>query len=446
MPLESRDLLPTLTPWLEAPRWWLALSGGVDSMVLLQLLHELRAVQPLPPLAAVHVNHQLHPAAADWAQHCADACSALDIPLHQRDVAVAVDGDGPEAAARKARYEVFEDILGAGELLLMAHHADDQVETFFLRLMRGAGARGLSGMPVSRDLGAGQLVRPLLAVTREQIEAFATERSLSWIEDDSNQDPGMDRNFLRHNVLPELAKRWPGFRGSVLRSMAALDQDASRLADLDRQRLSAAFTRAYGEPVLDLDALVPADEAELATHLRHWLESEGLQPVAQARLEEFARQALEGREDSQPSLTLGTLQLQRYQNRLHLSPLGVAERPHPVFLVPGEVVTVPGFGEFEMQPVEGPGARLPARGGWELRFREGGERCQPVGRAASQSLKKLLQESGVPPWVRERLPLLYDGGELAVVGDMWVCEGHQATPHESGFQLRWQAATGALPD
>ena len=415
-------------------------------MVLLQLLHELRQSDPLPPLTAVHVNHQLHPSAADWARHCADACDALDIPLEIHEVAVAIDGDGLEAAARASRYAVFESLLGDGELLLMAHHADDQVETFFLRLMRGAGARGLSGMPVSRALGAGHLARPLLSFTREDIEQFARKRSLAWVEDETNLDPHMDRNFLRHHVLPELARRWPGYRGSVLRSMTALEQDARRLAETDRQRLAAASACAHGESVLDIAVLAPADAAELAVHLRRWLETEGLEPVAQARLEEFSRQVLEGREDSQPSLALGAQHLQRYQNRLHLAAAAPAERPHPVFLVPGEPVTVPGFGRFEMRPAEGQCARLPARGGWELRFREGGERCQPLGRSASQSLKKLLQESAVPPWVRDRMPLLFDAGQLAVVGDLWVCEGHQATSHESGFRLHWEAAPEHLPD
>jgi tRNA(Ile)-lysidine synthase len=419
--LATEHLAELLDPWRGAACWWLGLSGGLDSCALLQLLVELGRRDELPPLAAIHIDHQLHPESSHWAAHCADLCERLGVPLECRQVVVEDTGEGPEAAARVARYGVFESILGPGELLLLAHHLDDQVETFFLRLMRGAGTRGLTGMPESRPLGAGALLRPLLSVPRSELEAYATDRQLAWIEDSSNSDLAMDRNFLRQRVLPLLEERWPGYRLSVERSVEALTDAERVLGEMDRGRLTGARREAFGEPLLDLETLAPVSEQELARLLRRWLEVEGVTAPRQSRLVEFSRQSLTAQEDSQPLLAGPGFCLRRYLGNIHLGAGEPQLLPESLELVPGQSIALGGVGQLEMVAAE-EGLRLPESGSWQLRFRRGGERCRPRGRARSQSLKKLLQESRVPPWVREHLPLVYEGDRLAAVADLWVCE------------------------
>jgi tRNA(Ile)-lysidine synthase len=434
---DAERLLDVLEPWRQAPRWWLGLSGGLDSSVLLHLLTAARARHALPPLRALHVDHQLSARASDWRRHCESLCRESSVDLVTRQVRVDSAELGLEAAARQARYAVFEALLGEGEVLLLAHHLDDQVETFFLRLMRGAGTRGLSGMPMSRELGRGQLCRPLLGISRRALEDYARLAGVRWVDDESNRDLTLDRNYLRHRVLPVLAERWPGYRKSVSASITALADAERSLAGLDSATLQSALGSRCGESVLCLDALDASDSAALARLLRRWLEAEGLEPPGRERLGEFARQLAAASADARPSVAGSGYHLRRYRDAVHLCPMRPEPRlSRPCTLAPGQAVTLEGLGTLEAAPVEVGGLRLPASGYWEIRLREGGERCRPAGRARTQSLKKLLQDSAVPPWQRQRLPLLYADGELAAVADLWVCSEHVA-PGAAGYAIRW---------
>lgn len=436
MTLQAEDILPRLESRRGAARWWVGLSGGLDSSVLLRLLVELRERQTMPPLGAIHVNHQLHPDSARWEEHCAALCADLQVEFECRRVDVTDTGEGPEASARAARYAVFEALLAPGELLLLAHHLDDQVETFFLRLMRGAGARGLAGMPESRSLGAGALARPLLSVARSELEAYARGCGLDWIEDSSNRDLALDRNFLRHRLLPLFEERWSGYRQSVLRSVNALAEAERALGELDGDRIERSLGEDFGEPLLQLAVLAPESAGELARLLRRWLDAEGAESLPQARLLEFSRQLMQAQEDSLPQLEGNGYCLRYYRGGIFLGAERFPAPPEELRLEPGAVVELPGLGRLEAVAAT-EGLRLPDDGGWTLRFRQGGERCRPLGRGRSQSLKKLLQEYRVPPWLREQLPLLYDGAELAGVGNLWVCHGHQAAAPEPAFRLLW---------
>jgi len=445
--LQADALLPALAPWRDAPRWWLGLSGGLDSTVLLDLLVQLGQQQGLPPLQAIHIDHQLQDSAPRWRRHCEQLCADLSVPLTSRQVSVADLGEGLEAAARAARYQVFEELLGAGELLLLAHHLDDQVETFFLRLMRGAGPLGLAGMPASRPLGRGALLRPLLATQRAAMHAHARARQLIWQEDASNHNTDFDRNFLRQQVLPLLATRWPGYRQSVDRSQQALADIERELAGVEYPRLQRAAGERGGDAFLSLSALGNPSVAELARLLRRWLQDQGCRVVAADRLREFARQLLQAKPDSQPGLDGDGYSLRRYRDAVYLLPAAVAPL-QPGFLTPDAALVVPGLGELSVAPVAGVGLALPPEGGWALRWRQGGERCKPLGRASSQSLKKLLQEAGVPPWQRDRLPLLYAGDALVAVADQWICAGGEAASDAVAYRVCWRpgTASAALTD
>lgn len=444
--LGTESLLDTLTPWLQAPRWWVALSGGLDSCVLLKLLADARETHALPMLTAVHVDHQLSANAPAWRHHCETLCRQLGVELIGRQVTVEPAARGLEAAAREARYRVFEALVGPGELLLMAHHLDDQVETFFLRLMRAAGPRGLSGMPPYRKLGSGELCRPLLGFSRAALESYARAVGLRWIEDESNQDLSLDRNYLRHRVLPRLAERWPGYRASVAASIEAVADAEACLATLERQRLESACTSRFGEAVVRVKALGAGNARDLARLLRRWLEGEACEPPGRDKLIEFARQLRCAEPHARPSLAGPDYTLRRYRDAVHLCrDVPDIRLPEPCALAPGQVLEIPGLGVLQMRPVEEAGLRVPASGFWLVRLRQGGERCQPTGRARSQSLKKLLQNSAVPPWWRQRLPLLYADGELAAVANLWVCSGHSALD-EPGYLLGWEPADSDRAD
>lgn len=408
----------SLLPLCEAPRWYVALSGGLDSTVLLNLVADwCRAHPQAPPLAAIHVEHGLAAAADDWAAHCAASCAALEVPCIRRPVVVPA-GASLEARARSARYARFQEVLGAGEVLFLAHHLDDQVETFMLRLMRGAGLEGLAAMPARRPLGAGTLVRPLLAYPRDALEACARARGLTYVEDPSNTDTRFDRNFLRSQVLPLLAQRWPGYRATIARAGEHLGAAAVRLRESAGPLPTC--TSVLGDPGLELAPLLAGGEESAATLLRAALALWGCRAPDRAALMEFLRQLQESGEESSPELRMADCTLRRFQGGVFRVPGDVA--PTQAFeITPGEVREVPGVGRLALVPTAGEGIALAPGEALAVRFRGGGEHCRVRGRA-SAPLKKLLQEWRIPPWWRARLPLLYSGGELVGVADIALCE------------------------
>lgn len=418
------DLLDTITAALArhpcAGSRWLGYSGGLDSSVLLHLLAGVGF-----PLRAVHVHHGLSPNADTWLEHCAASASALGVPFTALRVSVAVEEGGLEQAARRARYAAFESLMQAGDQLLLAQHGDDQVETFFLRLLRGAGALGLGAMAESRPLGAGSLLRPLLGASRAQLEDYARARGINWIEDESNADQRLERNYLRTRVLPLLRERWP-LRERVARASANLREAALLLRELGEGDLAVCGRRGerFGESLgLDgVSALPPHRQRNL---LRSWIEACGGEMPQAAQLEQALSQLFTAAEDGCPAVALGGLVLRRFRGRLYLTP--------PLSAVPAE-------GEWAW---DGAGS-LALPGGWELaadpgwpagdyrvRFRRGGERARPTDRQHSQTLKKLLQERGLEPWLRDWVPLVYRGDELVAVGDLFVCAAGLPV-------LRWQ--------
>ncbi|MAT93297.1 MAG: tRNA lysidine(34) synthetase TilS [Halioglobus sp.] len=426
--LDGAALEHTLGAVSARPHWYLGLSGGVDSSVLLHLLADYRRRHAdAPGLSAIHVNHGLQAQAADWQAHCAAVCAALEVPLLAREVQVA----GGEAAARTARYAAFEDILGPGEVLFLAHHLDDQVETFFLRLLRGAGVEGLAAMPARRALGAGELLRPLLEVPRDALEAHAARHGLDFIHDPSNDDSAMDRNFLRRQVLPLVASRWPAYRRTVARASAHLAATAQVL----REDLGVPPTRrsAAGDPGVALAALA-GPSAGAARGLREWLRLRGLQAPDQAALEEFLRQLREGAADSAPRLDTATYTLQRYRDGVYLLPDLPPPPSGPLALAPGDSRAIPGVGRVSLLPAAA-GLALPAAAATRLRWRGGGERLALPGRSGRASLKNLLQQRDLPPWWRDRIPLLYDGDTPLALAEIAAPD---AAPASGAASARWR--------
>jgi tRNA(Ile)-lysidine synthase len=401
-----------------APVWLVGFSGGLDSTALLLALSRLRAQrQHSPPLHALHVHPGLSPDASDWETHCRSICKEFHIECQVRRVTVQPAGEGPEAAARRARHAVFRELLDEGGVLLLAHHQDDQIETFFLRLMRGAGVRGLSGMAALRPLGAGTLLRPFLGLPRAQLEDYVRGAGLAWIEDPSNRDTALDRNYLRREVLPRLEARWPGYRAPVTRAMAHLAASESGAGAPEL----ATCHNAFGDPGFDLCALRALGAAESARALRGWLQGQGCQAPPQDALHEFLRQLADSTPERHPRLERRDWCLQRFAGAVYLLPWPARfEPPAPLPVEPGQSLTLAGVGRVRVLAPEADGV-AGSEEALSLRFRRGGEWLRVRGRR--QRLKTLLQDAQVPPWWRERLPLLYRGDDLLAAGEGWRREG-----------------------
>ncbi len=446
--LDHAELDPELRALAGARRWCVGFSGGVDSTVLLHLLQRWRlANPPAPTLCAIHVNHSMQDAADEWQVHCEWVCRLLRVPIDCRRVSVEPGSVGREAAAREARYRVFEGALHQGDVLFLGHHLDDQVETFFLRLLRGAGVHGLAAIPRQRPLGAGSLVRPLLEIPRDRLEAYAAHYGLRHVEDPSNRDTGLDRNFLRGRVLPLLAERWPGYRRTVARA----SEHMATTAHLLQEFLPAPATvhSVMGDPGIAVRELAQADAG--AVKLRGWLRGLGMKAPERSLLEEFLRQLRETGPDASPRLQCGAFTLQRFREAVFLlPPPGPARQSGTRPLEPGVVLDLDGVGRLGLEPAAADGIALQSSDTPVLAWREGGERCRPVGSARRRSLKNLLQEAGVPPWWRERVPLLYLGDELLAVGDLWLCDSsryrQRAGVGETLWRLSWERHIGPAFD
>ena len=434
---DPQALLDRLAPCMDAPAWRLGLSGGMDSMVLLHALSLLRDAAELPPFSAIHIHHGLHPDADDWIARCAAACQRRGVPLHVERVVI-TPGASVENAAREARYQAFESILGQGEILLLAHHRDDQVETLLFRLLRGTGLRGLSGMPASRMLGRGSLYRPLLSWSRSQLHTWAQQQSLQWIDDPANHDPRFARTTLRHDILPRIRVGWPMVDGSLLRLAEHADQALEVLderAEQDLQRMAPSRRDPWLDPwpALPVQALLELSPARRVNLLRFWLDQQGCRLPDQRQLQQLLGQ-LGARQDSRPAMPLDRFRLVRDAGYLWLLP---AFMPEAVAcgIEPGPSVDLPGNGRLVF--ARGPGGLEGKAGKWEVRYRQGGETLKPAHRP-TQSLKHLLQEAHIPAWLRERVPLLYCDGRLVSVAGRWQAGDACTGSGETGWHVRWE--------
>lgn len=437
-PAALQAVLPTLC---DATRLRVAFSGGLDSTVLLHALCELQRAKVISAaLTAIHVHHGLSPEAGAWARHCAVVCNHLGVPLVERRVTVdTAGGEGVEGAARRARYAVFEQEIQAGDCLLTAHHADDQAETLLLQLMRGSGPHGLAAMPKSRPFGRGKLVRPLLPFRRDALEAWAVKQGLDWMDDHSNQRQVYDRNFLRLTVLPQLRARWPGLLETLTRTAQLCGESAFLMDELAAIDCQSALTENPRQ--LRWPDLAHLSEIRRRNLLHYWIKLCNLPLPNANRLTEMGRVFWEAEADRSPSVRWGGLEMRRYRDRLCLvaaaTPFDSSRR---LTWKLSEPLLIDGAGRLSAHPTMGRGILLDklATGVAEVRFRTGGEHCRPAGRAGSHALKKLFQELGVPPWLRERTPLIYRGDELIALADRVVCEGYLASADELGWVFEWE--------
>ncbi|TAN48449.1 MAG: tRNA lysidine(34) synthetase TilS [Methylococcaceae bacterium] len=439
-----RNIAVRLSQHGPAQRYWIGYSGGLDSHVLLHQCAGLNRNPAHPEFCgkqrftAVHVHHGLQAAADEWATHCAAVCAELDLPFRLIHVdAQALPGQSPEEAARNARYRAFAELLAEGDVLLTAQHADDQAETVLLQLLRGSGLAGLAAMPEAMPFGKGRLLRPLLAWNRTALQDYARIHRLSWQEDPSNQQTAFDRNFIRHQILPLLTQRWPGVAVALSRTARHC---AEAQGQLERWAEDLLHEAAAGEAdgTLSVAALRRRQAPEQRLVLRHWLKQAGFRAPSTVVLQRVIHEALAAAQDRSPCVAWREGEIRRYRDRLYALPPLPALDAQEVFDWNGdEPLLLPGNGVLTAVAQPGPGIKPELwRGAKQVRYRQGGERCRLPRRQGNHLLKKLFQEDArLPPWVRERVPLLYIDGQLAAVGDLWICEPFADATH--GIALHW---------
>ncbi|TDF78255.1 tRNA lysidine(34) synthetase TilS [Pseudomonas sp. H9] len=425
------DLKNTLSPWLNAPAWCVALSGGLDSTVLLHLLVSLSRQQSLPPLRVIHIHHGLQAAADAWPAHCQRLCDDLGVELRIIHVTVS-PGASLEQGARDARYAAFAQALRPSEVLLTGQHREDQAETLLFRLLRGTGLRGLGAMPEQRPLGQGVLVRPLLGVARHDLEDYARAQGLSWVEDPSNSDLQFSRNYLRHQVFPTLLQRWPQAAQNLARCAEHLSEAQGLLDELALQDLAQAATPApfdwLGLDSLDVSVLQRLSAPRQRNALQFWLAQRTRLPDARhwAGWESLRDAASDGR----PLWRLTDGELHRSHARIWWLAGPWLKTPTPQRCWPDPAVPL-ALGDNGSVSLSG---TLP-QGALRIAYRQGGETLAVSGRG-QRDLKRLFNELQLPAFVRGRLPLLYCDEQLVAVANLPQLS-------QGAWQLHWCVPTSA---
>jgi tRNA(Ile)-lysidine synthase len=434
----------------ERQRFYIGYSGGVDSHVLLHCCASI--AQLTGRLTAVYVHHGLQAEAESWVGHCEKTAKDLCVEfLTLRVNARAAPGESPEEAARNARYAALKSLLNVNDVLLLAQHREDQLETVLLQLFRGSGLRGLSGMPERQAFGAGIMLRPLLNTPKQAISDYARAHRLSWVEDPSNESNDYDRNFLRNAVVPLLKQRWPSLDKTIMRS-AKHCADAQVLVDEVADELfDAVFNPA--DRTLCISRLLEHHRHQQQLIIRHWFRHRGLKMPSQSFVRRILSEVVAAAEHRDPVLSGQGYSIRRYRNKLYclinlfgtdlylpeghqagkpdvISPPGTKKPEiNQALQVPQNRVWPVGQASINIINKQTLAYKLSSKGipyeQWqtanvEVRFRQGGEKICLPGREGHHSLKNLFQEAGIPPWERDVMPLIYLNGQLAAVGDLWI--------------------------
>ncbi len=442
-------------------RFVVAFSGGPDSLALLHAFSNL--IEGRDRLHALHVDHRLHPDSRAWADHCEEICRGLGVGF----TAIRVDGErgfqgkDDEAAARQARYAAFENFIDERDVLCTAHCEDDQAETLLINLFRGSGARGLGGIPALRPLGAGRVARPLLSISRQALRSYAKGTGLAAIRDPANEDRRFARALLRHRVMPEIARRWPKVHESLARTATLVRESVSlndALARIDLETAGEKGIEGDTADTLDTSALRTLTPARRRNAIAFWLRGRGIESPPARRLEEIAGPLIEARPDATPCVRLGAWDLRRFRARLwlvpHRRPDIPGDGPHP-WTIPDRLVFPHGL----LKAVAKPSAS-PAEEASPAQERGVGDRdrdrplldARVVGRSIDvhfrpsphirqgqrgTSLKKRFQHLRIPPWERDRIPLIHVDGALAAIAGIWVHPRFAASSGD-GWRIVWE--------
>jgi tRNA(Ile)-lysidine synthase len=436
---DPQNLLTVLQVQLPAdlPRQFcVAFSGGVDSSVLLHALVALRAEHRDWSVRAMYVDHQLQAASEIWGERCKAVAFELNVDFAVLKVEVDRDSvEGLESAARNARYGALRQALRPQEILLTAHHADDQAETVLMALLRGSGVQGLAAMPVSKPWPPGWHMRPLLSFTRSAIEKWARDQGITGIDDPTNQVLRHDRNFLRHEVLPLLSSRWPAAAANIARGADHAGESLELLEEIAAADLSACCLGA----ALRIDALFALSGPRRRNLLRYWLRSQGLRMPSTRKLAGLELDLRVAAPDRIPTVRWLDVELFWHRGLLYARS-EQPELPSQISWNWREPLRLPALGSLSLQPAAAGLATDKLPDMLTVKFRAGGERIRLPGREHRHHLKKLLQESGVLPWWRDRMPLLFAGKKLVAVGDLFVGDEFIARDGQPASSVVWSGA------
>jgi len=427
-----------LSEYPDAETCWIAYSGGLDSHVLLQVLASIQN-KIKPKLIAVHINHGISNDADLWVKHCQRICEDLVIEFQTFSVDLSHKSDkGTEAFAREKRYEVLGNLISSHDLLLTAHHMDDQVETILLQLMRGSGPDGLVGMPQAREFSKGILLRPLLDYSREEIRDYALRESLSWVEDESNKSNKYDRNFLRNRIIPELITRWPGALKTMQRAARHQAEARSLINEISGSDLDVVCESIYTK--VDISRFNNLSGIRKKNVLRAWIKKNKLDMPDAQIVEKIIAEVIHANTDRNPCVKWKGGEIRRYRGYLYIMKLLPA---HDVELnkcwdLDESLKLTSGY----LKAVSGKGSGIKkdmlSNDIVEIRYRQGGEQIRLSGRVETHELKKLFQAQGILPWLRDRIPLIYHKNELIAVADLWVESKYAATEDEAAWQIIWE--------
>ncbi len=400
-------------------RYLVAYSGGLDSHVLLHLCSQASSL----PVRAVYIHHGLQDEADQWSEHCAEVCEALQVAFKTIHVdASKRSGESPEETARKARYKALKSELEPGDCLLTAHHQDDQSETVLLQLFRGAGVAGLAAMPMMRESHQTFHARPLLNFSRDEVHGYAIENNLKWIEDPSNTDTDFDRNLLRHDVIPVIKNRWSQL-GNSLSKVAIQQQDALEIIEA-MASIDLASIVTHQSNVIDVAGLLKLSEARQLNVLRSWIHQCAYDAPTANVLHQVVQSMLTAADDAKPEVCWGESEIRRYQEKLYCLKRIEHDVSETFEWNPREKLVFKDLGvglQVEKGALQGLKPELLDKK-LTVAFRQGGEKIRPAGRKNTHSLKKLMQEVGIPPWQRSRIPLVYYGEHLIAVGHYWLAD------------------------
>jgi len=419
-PSVEQALSEYLSNQTKASQYCIAYSGGLDSHVLLHSFAALLEDFPQLTLRAVHIDHGLQAQSQEWALHCKEICDELGIPLQVLKVEVPEDGDGPEASARMARYTAFSENLLDGEQLLLAQHADDQAETFLLQALRGSGPDGLASIPRKRTFANGYLCRPLLPCTQAQLGEYAANHMLDWINDPSNTDTAFDRNYLRNVLMPLIKERWPAAASTLSRSAKRSAAASQTLLSIAREDLE--LVRLRGSTELSVSELRSLPRERAYNVLRVWARQANLRMPRLQDLRQVIGNLINARDDSAGIVNVRDYEFRRHGDRLYLLPPQVKTEPFSyTWEAPYNELTITEAGvTLSKQACAQQGIELPKGSSVNVRSRSGGELIKLGEPAFHKAVKKLLQESSVPPWQRDSIPLLYVDDRLVAVWNIAV--------------------------
>ena len=410
--LQPQELYHHIQSSCSSKEFLIAYSGGLDSHVLLHLMNAISQTTDIK-IRALYVNHGLQKEADIWATHCQKTCQEMQISCDVVKLNLSLEsGESVEALARNGRYQALQQSLQMDEVLLTAHHQNDQAETLLLQLFRGAGVDGLASMPKITGFGLGQQLRPLLDFSKDDLVAYANHYHLDYIDDPSNQDHRFDRNYLRHVVIPLIQERWLGINKVLARAADIQAETAQVLDNLAAEDLQEIRSTSHQENELSINALLLLSEPRQKLVLRYWIKQQGFLAPSSKKLLHLFKDVLHAKKDANPLLAWQGVQLRRFKNRLYIMPpLCDFDSSQVINWDMKNNLFIPAL-EIELQASEF-NILLKAQNRQcdhtqiTVRFRHGGETVFIDNKTGNLSLKKLLQDAQIPPWQRSRVPLIY---------------------------------------